>query len=72
MRGEGGRGGWGWGKGGHSVEAVEANNCGRTKVLYAVAFRSLLWIRVLRLRKPYPHRMVKVRFHHDTAHVILN
>ena len=36
--------------GDHTVEAY--SNCGRTKVLYAVDFRSLFWNRIFLLMKP--------------------
>ena len=36
--------------GDHTVEAY--SSCERTRVLYAVDFRSLLWTRILLLRKP--------------------
>ena len=36
--------------GGHTVEAY--SSCVQTRVLYAIDFKSLLWTRTLRLRKP--------------------
>ena len=39
-----------WGGVGHTVDSY--SSCGRARFLYAVKFRSLLWTRMLRLRKP--------------------